>query len=108
MSLVQHVTLQEGVDREEALVDLFLPPIERMISREQASERRLSQQSAISGSGFFNTGKTVRRVISYDAIKEPLVPIATELDGGVTAYHVSTFKRVGTSHPRSGDIEAVR
>jgi hypothetical protein len=100
MSLVQHVTQQEGLERDEALVDLFLPPIERMISREQASERRLSQHSAVSGSGFFNTGKTVRRVISYDAIKPTLEPVAAELDGGVTAYHVSTFKRIGTSHPR--------
>ncbi|KAF3041177.1 hypothetical protein E8E12_009635 [Didymella heteroderae] len=49
MSLIQHVTQQEGTDREEALVDLLL-------ARRQE-------------------------------------PVAGDLDGGVTQYNVSTFKR---------------
>lgn len=96
MSLIQHVTQQEGVDREEALVDLFLPPVDRVINREQAAERRLSFESAISGSGFLGLpSKTVRRVISYDAIKDPEVPVAGEEYGGLTPYKVSTTKRIG-------------
>ena len=40
MSLVQHVTQQEGTDRDEALVDVFLSPIKRLHSRHEAYERR--------------------------------------------------------------------
>ncbi|KAH7066686.1 major facilitator superfamily domain-containing protein [Paraphoma chrysanthemicola] len=95
MSLIQHVTQQEGHDREEALVDLFLPPIDRYISREHAAERRLSLESAISSTGFLGVpGKTVRRVISYDAIKKPEEPVAGEEYGGLTPYKVSTTKRI--------------
>ncbi|KAF1922482.1 MFS general substrate transporter [Didymella exigua CBS 183.55] len=93
MSLIQHVTQQEGTDREEALVDLFLPPIDRLESREQASERRLSFQSQYSNAGFLHTGKSVRRVISYDTLHKPQEPVAGDVDGGVTQYKVSTFKR---------------
>jgi len=96
MSLIQHVTQQEGTDREEALVDLFLPPIERYTNREHAAERRLSFESAISSSGFLGVpGKSVRRVISYDAIKKPEEPVAGEEYGGLTPYKVSTTKRLG-------------
>ncbi|CAO2652511.1 Nn.00g007940.m01.CDS01 [Neocucurbitaria sp. VM-36] len=97
MSLIQHVTQQEGTDREEALVDLFLPPVDRQISRQEASERRYSLESAISGTaGFLGVpGKQVRRVISYDAIKKPEEPVAGEEYGGLTPYKVSTAKRVG-------------
>jgi hypothetical protein len=97
MSLIQHVTQQEGHDREEALVDLFLPPIDRQNNREQAAERRLSLESAISSTGFLGLpGKTIRRVISYDAIKRPELPVAGELPvGGLTAYKVSPTKRIG-------------
>ncbi|KAH8728047.1 major facilitator superfamily domain-containing protein [Phaeosphaeriaceae sp. PMI808] len=95
MSLIQHVTQQEGHDREEALVDLFLPPIERHINREQANERRLSLESAISGSGFLGIpGKSIRRVISYDAIKKPEELVVGEEYGGLTPYKVSTTKRI--------------
>jgi hypothetical protein len=97
MSLIQHVTQVEGHDREEALVDLFLPPIDRQQNRELAAERRYSLESAVSGrSGFLGLpGKSVRRVISYDAIKKPELPVAGEVDGGLTPYKVSTTKRVG-------------
>ena len=96
MSLIQHVTQQEGHDREEALVDLFLPPIDRQINREQAAERRLSFESAVSSSGFLGLpSKTIRRVISYDAIKKPDEPVAGEEYGGLTPYKVSTAKRIG-------------
>jgi hypothetical protein len=96
MSLIQHVTQQEGIDREEALVDLFLPPIDRQINREQAAERRLSFESATSGAGFLGLpGKSIRRVISYDAIKKPEEPVAGEEYGGLTPYKVSTIKRIG-------------
>jgi hypothetical protein len=96
MSLIQHVTQQEGHDREEALVDLFLPPIDRQINREQAAERRLSFESGISSSGFLGLpGKTIRRVISYDAIKKSDEPVAGEEYGGLTPYKVSTAKRIG-------------
>ncbi|KAH6644614.1 major facilitator superfamily domain-containing protein [Boeremia exigua] len=93
MSLIQHVTQQEGTDREEALVDLFLSPVDRLENREQASERRLSIQSQYSNAGFLFAGKSVRRVISYDALHRPLEPAAGDTDGGVTQYTVSTFKR---------------
>jgi hypothetical protein len=96
MSLIQHVTAQEGHDREEALVDLFLPPSDRQTNREQAAERRQSFESAISGVGFLGLpNKSIRRVISYDAIKNPEEPVAGEEYGGLTPYKVSTTKRVG-------------
>lgn len=96
MSLIQHVTQIEGTDREEALVDLFLPPVDRQQNREQASIRRMSLESAISHTGFLATpGKSVRRVISYDAIKKPEEPVAGEEYGGLTPYKVSTTKRLG-------------
>lgn len=96
MSLIQHVTQQEGHDREEALVDLFLPPIDRQFNREQAAERRLSLESAISSTGFLGLpGKSIRRVISYDAIKKAEQPVAGEEYGGLTPYKVSVTKRVG-------------
>jgi hypothetical protein len=96
MSLIQHVTQQGGHDREEALVDLFLPPVDRQNNREQAAERRQSFESAITNSGFLALpGKTIRRVISYDAIKKPDELVAGEEYGGLTPYKVSTKKRVG-------------
>lgn len=96
MSLIQHVTQQEGADREEALTDLFLSPIDRLNSREQASERRrLSLSSQHSNAGFLLAGKSIRRVISYDALHKPEEPVAGDVDGGITQYHVSTFKRAG-------------
>ncbi|KAH7401187.1 major facilitator superfamily domain-containing protein [Pyrenochaeta sp. MPI-SDFR-AT-0127] len=95
MSLIQHVTQQEGTDREEALVDLFLPPVDRQISRQEASERRLSLESAISSTGFLGgSGKTIKRVISYDVIPKPEEPVAGEEYGGLTPYKVSTSRRV--------------
>lgn len=95
MSLIQHVTQQEGIDRDEALVDLFLPPVDRLISRQEASERRLSLESAISGAGFYGTqGKQVRRVISYDLIKKPEEPVTGEEYGGLTPYKISTSRRI--------------
>ncbi|KAH5368081.1 hypothetical protein HBI48_061300 [Parastagonospora nodorum] len=95
MSLIQHVTQVEGHDREEALVDLFLPPTDRQNNREQAAERRQSFDSAVSSSAFFGLpGKTLRRVISYDAIKNPELPVPGEEYGGLTPYKVSTTKRV--------------
>jgi hypothetical protein len=94
MSLIQHVTQQEGTDRDEALVDLFLPPVDRHISREQSSIRRLSFESA--NSGFLGIpGKAVRRVISYDVINKPEEPVAGEVEGGLTPYKVSIAKRIG-------------
>ncbi len=95
MSLVQHVTQQEGTDRDEALVDLFLSPIERLHSRHEAHERRLSLESAISSAGFYGApGKTIRRVISYDVIPKPDEPVAGEKEyGGLTPYKVSASKR---------------
>ncbi|KAL5117998.1 hypothetical protein ACEQ8H_004144 [Pleosporales sp. CAS-2024a] len=95
MSLIQHVTQVEGHDREEALVDLFLPPTDRQANREQAAERRLSLESAVSGSAFLGLpGRAVRRVISYDAIKKPEEPVAGEEYGGLTPYKTCTAKRV--------------
>ena len=90
MSLVQHVSQLEGHDREEALVDLFLPPLERAESIARSDrERRLSL-----GSGFDST-KGVRRLASYDYLKQPDETIE-EAAGGVTQYNVSTAKRIGS------------
>lgn len=100
MSLIQHVTQQEGTDREEALVDLFLPPVDRQISRQEATERRLSLESAISGIGFLGAqGKSVRRIISYDVLPRPEEPVSGEEYGGLTPYKVSTSRRVGKRFP---------
>ncbi|KAF2683769.1 MFS general substrate transporter [Lentithecium fluviatile CBS 122367] len=87
MSLVQHVSNLEGTDREEALVDLFLPPLERLVSAEHAAERRLSLES-----GGLASNKSIRRIISYDALKPPEETV--EDYGGVTPYHVSTARRI--------------
>lgn len=96
MSLIQHVGQQEGTDRDEALVDLFLPPIDRQHSRQDAAERRLSMESAMSNAGFVNPqGKGIRRVISYDVLPNPDVPSSGEEPGGLTPYKVPTAKRIG-------------
>lgn len=87
MSLVQHVSQLEGQDREEALVDLFLPPLERAESVAR-SERRLSF-----GSGF-DSNRSIRRLASYDFLKPPEQTV--EDYGGVTQYTVSTAKRIGS------------
>lgn len=97
MSLIQHVTQQEGTDRDEALVDLFLPPLDRQSSRQEATDRRLSFESAVSGAGFLGVpgqGKTIKRVISYDVLPRPEVPVPGEEYGGLTPYKVPTSKRV--------------
>lgn len=100
MSLVQHVTQIEGTDRDEALVDLFLPPLERHASVERSSERRLSLESGHT----FRSGKSIRRIISYDALRGPDNPL--DEFGGVTQYHYSTKRRLGTlSRSRSGNIK---
>ena len=97
MSLIQHVGQTDGIDREEALVDLFLPPVDRQINRQDAAERRFSFESAISGAGFLGvpSGKSVRRIISYDVIPKPDEPVPGEVAGGLTPYKVSTSIRVG-------------
>lgn len=92
MSLAQHVTNHEGNDREEALVDLFVPPLEREFS--VASERRPSLDSA---GGPIGHGKTLRKVISYNAFAPP--GDKPEVNGGLTPYHVSTAKRIGELNP---------
>lgn len=90
MSLVQHVSQLEGTDREEALVDLFLPPVERAESIARSDrERRLSV-----GSGF-DPDRSIRRLASYDYLKQPDDTIE-EYGGGVTQYTVSTAKRIGS------------
>jgi hypothetical protein len=88
MSLVQHVHPLEGTDREEALVDLFLPPLERQATIERG--RRASLES-----GFGDRDRSVRRIVSYDALKPPEQTTESEEYGGVTQYHVSTTKRLG-------------
>ncbi|KAF1994549.1 MFS general substrate transporter [Amniculicola lignicola CBS 123094] len=88
MSLIQHVTNVEGTDREEALVDLFLSPLERYTGeRASERERRLSLES-----GFLGSAKSIHRTISYDALKPPEETL--EEYGGVTQYHVSTTRRL--------------
>jgi hypothetical protein len=91
MSLIQHVHTHDGTDREEALVDLFLPPVERQATHERERERRASLESGFGGDG----NKSLRQVISYDALKPPTQPTHGEEYGGVTQYHVSTGKRLG-------------
>jgi hypothetical protein len=88
MSLIQHVHAFEGTDREEALVDLFLPPLDRLETAERASIRRLSLES----SGLASS-KSIRRIVSYDALKPPEATV--EEYGGVTPYNISTTRRLG-------------
>jgi len=85
MSLVQHVSNLEGTDREEPLIDLFLPPVERAAS----IDRRLSLESC-----GLEHAKSVRRIASYDYLKAPEETIE-EYDGGITPYKVPTSTRVG-------------
>jgi len=96
MSLIQHVHPLEGIDREEALVDLFLSPLERISSindlHDHTPQRRLSFDSQFPGSQ-----KSLRRVVSYDALKPPEETLPEEY-GGLTPYRVSTAKRVGKLH----------
>ncbi|CAI6336574.1 unnamed protein product [Periconia digitata] len=87
MSLVQHVGNLEGTDREEALVDLFLPPQDRENYPDHFSERRLSIES-----GTATSTRSLRRIVSYDALKP--TEDTVEEDGGVTPYHVSTKRRI--------------
>ncbi|KAH7109831.1 MFS transporter-like protein Fmp42 [Dendryphion nanum] len=88
MSLIQHVTQIDGTDREEALVDLFLPPLERYASIERTAERRFSIESGLHPGSV----RTVRRIISYDALKPPEeVPVET---GGIIQYTVPKRMRV--------------
>ena len=89
MSLIQHVHPSEGTDREEALVDLFLPPLERYQSLERTHERRLSFESGYSRGG----RSSIRHRISYDALKPP--EETGEEYGGITQYHIPTAKRLG-------------
>jgi len=94
--LIQHVTQQEGTDRDEALVDLFLSPVDRSNSRQEATERRLSFESAISTAKYPGLqGRTVKRVISYDVLPRSEEPVAGEEYGGLTPYKISDSKRVG-------------
>lgn len=93
MSLVQHVGNLGGMDREEALVDLFLPPSNRAASTDPFSERRLSIES---GSCAGTSTRSVRRVVSYDALKP--IEDTFEEDGGVTPYKVSAKRRISKLH----------
>jgi hypothetical protein len=100
MSLIQHVHPHEGTDREEALVDLFLPPLERQATVER--QRRASIES-----GYQPSQRSIRRIISYDALKPPQETAAVEQPAGVTQYHVSAAKRLGEFGrliPIRGDI----
>lgn len=90
MSLIQHVGYLEGTDREEALVDVFLPPLDRQTSHDAFAERRLSIES---GSVAGNSTRSMRRIVSYDALRP--IENTLEEDGGVTPYHVSTTRRIG-------------
>ncbi|PVI01233.1 MFS transporter-like protein Fmp42 [Periconia macrospinosa] len=85
MSLVQHVGNLEGTDREEALVNLFLPPLHRQASIDRVSELE-------SGSCAGNSTRSLRRAVSYDVLRP--VQDTLDEDGGVTPYHVSTIRRI--------------
>lgn len=88
MSLIQHVTSIEGVDREAVQHDVPF------------------NWSGSGGYGTIESGhflrhapshqKSLRRVLSYDAIANPQEPSqATNPTGGVTQYKVSTVRRFG-------------
>jgi hypothetical protein len=79
MSLVQRVTPLEGTDRE---------PVEH----EPWQQRRYSYGSIKPPASV----RSVRRVISYDALPRPAEESqATHPTGGVAAYKISTAKRLG-------------
>lgn len=93
MSLVQRVTSIEGTDRGLPEFEPFFTQPPPFIGygtlspgrpsptlRHQASRRRSS----------------VRHVLSYDALAKPEEPSkATDPYGGVTAYKISTARRIG-------------
>ncbi|KAF2203476.1 MFS transporter-like protein Fmp42 [Delitschia confertaspora ATCC 74209] len=85
MSLVQHVTSHEGTDREGALVDLFVPPLERVASIQSG------RRSVYSGLG---NSQPLRKVLSFDASVRPESKTEEHGGGNVTAYNVSTSKRI--------------
>lgn len=88
MSLIQHVTSTEGVDREPSQLDVPF------------------SWNGSTGYGTIDSGhslrqvpsqqRSLRRVISYDVLANPEEPSqATDLTGGVTQYKFSTVRRVG-------------
>ena len=90
MSLVQHVTSIEGVDREPLPLDIP------------------SNWTGSVGYGTIDAGhilrhvpshqRSLRRIRSYDAIANPEeTSHAISPTGGVTQYRVSTARRVGKS-----------
>lgn len=92
MSLVQHVNSTEGVDREPLQLDVP------------------SSWNGSIGYGAIDSGhslrqvpsyqRSLRRVLSYDAIANPEEPSqATGPTGGVTQYKVSPIRRVGEHFP---------
>ena len=93
MSLARHVAPFEDNDREEPLVDLFLPPVERGAAS-LLSERRLSNHSAAPASA---PARSIRKQLSYDAFAPP-DEIHHE-HGGVTPYNVPAARRVGRLNP---------
>ena len=89
MSLVQRVTSIEGTDLEQPQLDTFFNGYPTpgyggygTLTPNYALRHQPSHQ------------KSLRHVLSYDAIPKPEAPSqATNPTGGVTAYKVSTTKR---------------
>ena len=88
MSLVQRVTSIEGTDREQPQLDtLFTGPASGGYGTIKPNYNLRHQPSHT---------RSLRHVISYDAFPKPEESSqATNPTGGVTAYKVSTARRVG-------------
>lgn len=105
MSLVQRVTPIEGTDREppqlpEEWLSPSLSPYRHpngygTINGFAASPHRHQHQHQLRGHG---SVKSLRHVVSYDVLPHAAQPsLATHPTGGITAYKVSTARRLGES-----------
>ena len=88
MSLLQRVTSIEGIDRDQPQLDTLYDGSGTngygTLTPSYSLRHQLSHQ------------RSLRHVLSYDAIPKPEEPSqATNPTGGVTAYKVSTARRLG-------------
>lgn len=96
MSLVQRVTSIDGTDREpqpqlEGLFNGYGTPSYGTVTTPTYSLRRQPSHPHS-----LRHQRSLRHVISYDAIPKPEEPSqATNPSGGVTAYKVSNTRRIG-------------
>ena len=89
MSLLQRVTSIEGTDREQPQLESLLNTYETAGYGTTTPDYSLRHRPSYQ--------RSLRHVLSYDAIPRPEEPSqATNPTGGITTYKVSTARRFGT------------